>query len=60
MTRGRSTHGTSIAKLWCCRYRSKQIVPGRIVRARGKDVLKPKRSSLRDDNFEMLVFLKGK
>jgi hypothetical protein len=26
----------------------------------GKDVLKPKRASLSDDHFEMLVFLKGK
>ena len=25
----------------------------------GKDVLKPKRSRLTDQNFEMLVFLKG-
>ena len=25
----------------------------------GKDVLKPKRSGLADQNFEMLVFLKG-
>ena len=25
----------------------------------GKDVLKPKRSGLTDQNFEMLVFLKG-